>query len=575
MPEAVNYTLSFEKPFTHYCEVEIYVNDPGKDSLLFTMPVWAPGSYLVREFAKNVEDVKAVNAGGDKLELEKVSKNSWRVVTKGQSGIKFSYKVYCNELTVRTSEINSAHAFISSSGIFMFVNGFENKKCIVKINLPPEWKNISTGLNRESEGIYSADNYDIFIDSPIEIGNQEVLEFEIKGVKHYICMSGKGNYDREKIVYDFKKIAEEEISLFGGDIPYKHYTFIIHVVQSGGGGLEHLNSFVAQVSRYSFNDKKSYNKFLGLVSHEFFHLWNVKRIRPVELGPFDYNNENHTRSLWVVEGWTSYYDNIFLRRSGILNNEEYFEFVDVEVNDVMRYKGQYRQSLAESSFDAWIRYYRRNENSNNSEISYYTKGALVAIMLNIEIIKSTDAKRSLDDALRMLYEDYKKDTSKGYTPERVKEICEEVSGKNLDGFWQKYINGTDELPFGTYLEDCGLQLVDENETAQSTFDIEATGVNGKYIVTKVFDGGSGYEAGLNSRDEIIAIDGMRADENVALALLKDKAFGDDVQLLISREGIISEITLKLLKPLPKFKIKEIEEKSEQQQKFLNKWLENS
>lgn len=568
----INYSISFEKPYTHYCEVEIHLKDLNQDKLIFTMPVWAPGSYLVRDFSKNLEDVYAENPASEKLSVEKINKNSWEVSTSGQKEIFLKYKVYCNELTVRTSLINSDQAFISCSGVFMYARGFENLKCKLSINLPSEWKKISTGLDKISDNIFIAENYDIFIDSPVELGNQEILEFEIEGIKHYISLTGKGNYNKESLVNDFKKIAEEEIELMGGDIPYKHYTFIIHLVEKGGGGLEHHNSFVCQMNRLNFNDEKLYKKFLGLVSHEFFHLWNVKRIRPVELGPFDYEKENYTKSLWVSEGWTSFYDDLVLLRSGILDNKEYFEFLCINVNDIMRFSGRFSQSLADSSFDTWIKFYKKDENFNNSQISYYTKGALTAMMLDIEIIKSTNAEKSLDDALRILYKDYKKDPTKGFSEERVRKVCETVSGKKLDDFWKKYIYGTDEMPIAEYLAVCGLNLINENENEPPGLDIEIKQENGKLLVTKVFKGGSAFEAGVNARDELIAVDYVRADADVLKRILKDRRIGDEVKVMISRDGIIKETGIKLLGLLPKYKIEEKKEMSEDEKRNLGKWL---
>lgn len=568
----INYSVSFEKPYTHYCEVEISLSGISQDSVVFSMPVWTPGSYLIREFSKNVEGVRASNSKGEDLNSEKISKNSWSVQTRNQTEIKFSYKVYCNELTVRTSEINASHAFLSSAGIFMRVRGFENKKCVVKINLPPEWSKISTGLNHESGVMYSAVNYDILVDSPLEIGNQNILEFEIEGVKHYICMAGKGSYNQDTIIGDFKKIATEEIKLLGGDIPYKDYTYIIHLVERGGGGLEHLNSFVGQAQRWLFSDEKAYKKFLSLVSHEFFHLWNVKRIRPVALGPFDYDNENYTKGLWVAEGWTSFYDNLILRRSDILNDKEYYEYLDVEVNDIMRTQGRFSQSLEQSSFDAWIKYYRKDENYDNAQISYYTKGALVTLMLNLEIIKSSDLKNSLDDALRMLNEDYKSDNSKGYTDQRIKEVCEIAAGKNLDEFWEKYISGIDEIPLEEYLNYAGLKLTNENEKLTASLDIEYRTDNGKIILTKVIKGGSGYESGLNYNDELISINSVRVDVELVRALLKNYKEGDEINCTISRQGLIEDVKVKILKPLPKYKIAELDDKINDQKNVYEKWI---
>jgi len=568
----INYSVFFEKPYTHYCEVEISLDSITQDSVVFSMPVWTPGSYLIREFAKNVEGVIAENSKGEKLNVEKISKNSWSVDTKNQNDVKLLYKVYCNELTVRTSEINANHAFLNIAGVFMRLKGFENTRCVLNINPPSEWKKISTGLTRESETVFSADNYDTFIDSPVEVGNQNVLEFDINGIKHYICLAGKGNYNEDVIIKDFKMIAMEEIKLLGGDIPYKNYTYIIHLVEKGGGGLEHMNSFVAQMSRWNFTDEKLYKKFLGLVSHEFFHLWNVKRIRPLALGPFDYDNENYTRGLWVAEGWTSFYDNLILRRCNILNNEEYFDFLDVEVNDILRFEGRFYQSLEESSYDTWIKFYRKDENYNNAQVSYYTKGALVALMLNLEIIKSTGVKKSLDDALRMLYEDYKNDNSKGYTEERVKEVCEIVSGKNLDEFWKKYIKGTDELPLNDYLNYAGLKLTNENDTLPASLDIEFKIEGEKIIITKVFKGGTAYESGLNFNDELISIDGVRMDGEVIKTFMKNYKTGDEINFMLNRQGLIENVKVKLLKPLPKYKITDVDEKTDEQKEVLEKWI---
>lgn len=568
----INYRVFFGKPYTHYCEVEIELKDLKQDSVEFAMPVWTPGSYLIREFAKNVEGVFAENSKDDKLPVEKINKNTWRVDTNDQSNVKFRYKVYCNDFTVRSSFINEEHAFLASSGIFMYVKGFQGNKCLLEIDKPAHWKNISTGLEMVSENNYEAANYDIFIDSPIAIGNQEILEFEIKGIRHYICMSGKGNYDPEIIKKDFKLIAESEIKLFDGDIPYKHYTYIVFLVENGRGGLEHLNSFVVQVNRWIFNDKKLYRKFLGLVSHEYFHVWNVKRIRPEALGPFDYDTENYTKSLWVSEGFTNFFDNLFLRRSNILNNDEYFEFVDAEVNVVMKYNGRFVQSLTESSFDAWIKLYRQDENSLNSGISYYTKGSLTALMLNIEIIKNTNAGKSLDDVMRLLNEDHKKDNNRGFSDSRIKEICETVNGKDLDEFWDKFITGMEDLPLDKYLELCGLKLINENDSLKCAMDIDSADKKGRLTVVKVFAGGSAYDSGINAGDEIIAVDNIRVDSGSIKTILENYSEGMEIKVLVSRSGFLKEINVKLIKPLPNYKITELENKNDDQIKFLNKWI---
>ncbi|MBX7044728.1 MAG: PDZ domain-containing protein [Ignavibacteria bacterium] len=569
MLHSINYTISFANPATHYCEIEINFNKISSDKVTLFLPVWTPGSYMVREFARQVQNVQAFSASGKNLAICKTRKNHWLVETNGEDSFTVKYKVYCNELTVRTSEINDEHAFINCSNVFMSAKGMENEKCSVKVNPHSSWKNISTGLEKTGDNLYEADNYDILADSPIEIGNQNILEFEILGTKHFICLYGRGNYDEETLVKDFKRIAEAQINFFGG-MPYKHYTYICHLVEKGGGGLEHLNSFAVQFPRWSFTDDKSYKQFLGLVSHEFFHLWNVKRIRPLELGPFDYDNENYTFGLWEAEGWTSIYDNIFIRRCGVLDNKGYYEFIEKEVNDIMRFQGRFNQTLLESSYDTWIKYYRQDENSKNSTVSYYTKGALVALMLNIEIITSSNCEKSLDDALKTLWEDYKKDPSKGFTNERIKEICEELAGKDLSEFWDKYLAGLDELPLFNYLQKAGLQAVNTREN-HLTFDIEINQISGKVIVAKVFEGGSGYTAGLNNGDEIIAINDVRIEKDYD-KILKNYKLNDEVKVLINRKGFMREFNIILTPAIPLYEISEIENMTDGQRKVLNKWL---
>jgi len=572
LKKEISYNLSFPQKKSHYCDVSITVSHPENDITSLSMPVWTPGSYLVREFSGKTDSVNAKSIDGENLKTEKVNKNIWNVFNPEKKDFTFSYRVFGNELTVRTTRINNDHAFISSAGVFMSVSGMENCGCKLTTVLPEGWKKISTGLNRLSENVFFADNYDVLIDSPLEIGNQNILEFEIQGIKHFICLTGEGNYKEKIIINDFRKIAEEQIKFFGGKIPYEHYTFIIHLVEKGGGGLEHLNSFVAQFPRLNFNDEKLYKKFLGLVSHEYFHLWNVKRIRPAELGPFDYNRENYTKSLWVAEGWTSFFDNVFIRRCGLINDEEYFEFIENEYNDVMRFKGRFKQSLSESSYDTWIKFYRKDENFSNTQISYYTKGALVAIMLNIEIIKNTNGEKSLDDVMRILYKDYQNDSSRGYTQERIKEVCESVNGRMLDEFWSMYVDGTDEIPIEKYLSFAGIEVTDSSDSASAALGVDFKTENGKLIITKVIDGGSAYESGLSFRDEIISVNGFRVNEEILKNIFSDKKPGEVLKLILSREGIIKKISVTLLKPIPKFKIKRMENISDEQDKIFKKWI---
>ena len=544
----------------------------NKEFVIFSMPVWTPGSYLVREFARNVEQVKAYRISGDQLSVVKINKNSWKVNTDNQKELVLKYRIYCNEISVRTCEINTDHAFLIGAGVFMYVKGLEDSKCFLEIDFPEDWKRISTGLAKVSENYYTAENYDEFIDCPLEIGNQKVIEFSVRDISHYICIFGEGNYVEEVIVRDIKRIVEEQIKFFG-EILYKEYTFLIRLVDKGVGGLEHANSVAIHFERWGFSDKEMYKKFLSLVSHECFHLWNCKRIKPAEFCPYNYENEIYTKSLWVVEGWTSYFDILFLKRAGLFSKEDYFSSLAKRVNDVLKYQGRLFQTLEDSSFDTWIKFYRKDENFNNAQISYYTKGALVALMLNLEIIKSTTAIYSLDDVIKELYENYKRDVSRGYTAEQIKEICERISGKNLNEFWRKYIGSAEELPLEEYLKSAGLKIENTNTKNYISLDIETVIENGKLIIIKVFAGGSAYESGLNANDEIVSLNNQKVVKENLENRLQDFCIGDVIEVAIFRDGSLRNVNVNLLPPLPIYKTIETKEKYDSQIMVLNKWLD--
>ncbi len=572
MSEKVRYKISFDEPLSHYCDVSVKLKCGPEGAVRFSMPAWTPGSYMVRDYSGKVHGVSAKGSQGNELVVEKTTKNTWTVYGFQSTEIELSYRVYCNELTVRTSEINAGHAFLNTSGIFMFAEGLEHLPCILEIKLPRIWKRISTGLDPAGKNTFKAENYDTLIDCPVLIGNQEVLEFKVNNIPHRICISGEGNYDPKKLISDFTKIVQTQVNFFRGEIPYRHYTFLVLLVDKGGGGLEHLNSFAVVFPRLNFTDNTAYRKFLGLVSHEFFHLWNVKRIRPLALGPFDYHKENYTKSLWIAEGWTSYYDNVFLVRAGLITPAEYLEMFEHELNDVMRYQGRFRQGLRESSFDTWVKFYKKDENTNNTQVSYYTKGALAAALLNVEIMRSTNCRHSLDDVLLKLYDDFLRDPSTGYTEDRVKEIAEFYCGKKLDLFWKNVIDGTSELPVFKMLSDCGVKTIDENENSPCSLDLETKSENGRLIVAKVFEGGSSYGSGLSANDELIAVDGYRIDAELLNKFLRGKKRGDKINVLIARKGIISLIQVELKKPLPKYKLQPDSKPGKRQKAFFVKWL---
>ncbi len=578
----ISFLVSFSEPQAHYADVEIQLSGNKKDFVDFKMPVWAPGSYLVREFAKNVEGFYAKDATDRSLAVQKINKNTWRVSAGGKETIKVAYRVYAYELSVRTSFIDDSHAFLSPTGIFMYAGGLISHPATVTIKPYGTWKKISTGLTpvKGKENTFYAPDFDILYDSPFEVGNQDVFDFEAAGVKHEVAMYGGGNYDKTRLAADMAKLVEEETAIFKEN-PNKHYVFIVHNTQSGGGGLEHLNSTVLGAPRLSYASETGYKNFLGLVAHEYFHLWNVKRLRPAALGPFDYDNENYTPDLWVAEGFTAYYDNMMLRRAGFYSPEKYLEALCDDIEKVENQAGSKIQPVSEASFDAWIKYYRPNENSKNSTISYYNKGALLGMILDLEILNATKGQKGLDDVMSGMYDEYYKHQKRGYTSEEFKSMAEKVSGISLDDFYRNYVYGIAPLNYNLHLGHAGLNLVNDN-AGKNTSSLGITTVvkEDRFLVGSVIRGGAAWTDGLNVNDEIIAVDGYRvtgATDALRTTdldkLIAERKAGDRVNVLISRDGLVisREVTLKASET-GKYRIEADKNASLEQLALRKKWL---
>ena len=569
----ISFEVSFTEPQAHYVDVEMEISENKNDVLEVKMPVWAPGSYLVREFSKNVEDLKVSGNKGNNLKFEKINKNTWKINSLKNDKIKINYRVYAFEVSVRTSFVDASHAFLSPTGIFMYVNGQIKQPATVTINPVNGWDKISTGLegvNGKANTFYAPD-FDVLYDSPIEVGNQDVFVFTAAGVKHEVAMYGGGNYDKERLKTDMAKIVEEETRIFVTN-PNKRYVFIVHNHNSGGGGLEHLNSTVLGATRFSYTSENAYKGFLSLVAHEYFHLWNVKRLRPVALGPFDYDTENYTSNLWIAEGFTAYYDNLILRRASFYAPERYLDVVTNEINLVENQPGNRIQPVGEASFDAWIKQYRPNENSKNTGISYYNKGALVALVMDLEIINATKGEKSLDDLMKAMYDEYFVKQKRGYTDAEFKTMAEKIAGKSFDKIYADYVNGTKMIDYSQILGYAGLSLENTSAQRNETFlGVTSSNKDGKIMINSVARNSSAWKDGLSVNDEIIGMDGYRVSDMDKTMLLKK--VGDKIRVLINRDGVLKTIEINLLKnPEAKYRIVDAESPSAQQMKVRGKWL---
>lgn len=580
VPE-IAFLVSMSKPHTHMLEVEIRIKRsdsmtaPNEEFLV--MPVWTPGSYMVREFARHVQDFAAKDPSGQPLKWEKTNKNTWRVVTGGAREWSASYRVYANELSVRTNQLNSDHAFWNNAALLMYLEGFLNAPSTLRIQAPQPWK-VATGLPAAGRNTFRAENFDVLYDSPVEVSNFKTISFAVKGVPHRIVIDGEGNYDPERMKRDVQKIVEASIELMGGEVPYRDYTFILHLRANTGGGLEHLNSTALGFRRYSFQPETSYRGFLALVSHEFFHLWNVKRIRPDALGPFDYTKENYTKLLWVAEGVTSYYESLILRRAGLITDKEYLTTIASAFQSFQKIPGRRVMNAEEASFDSWIKYYRQDENSVNSQIDYYDKGAILGLLLDLEIRKLSRNAKSLDDVMRALYTEFFKQ-GRNYTPADFQRICEQMAGTSLDDFFARYVRGREEHDYNRGLLAAGLRL-DMTEAAAGAKAVDKAYLGAdltqdvdRLMVSRVLEGSPAYEQGLNTGDQIVALDNMRVTRDSFEARLAEKRPGQLVNLTIFRFDDLSSLPIKLgTLSNATYRIVPLANPTEEQRRIYRSWL---
>ncbi|UKT63099.1 M61 family metallopeptidase [Pedobacter mucosus] len=582
----ISYEVSFREPQAHYAEVQMNISGLAKDYVDVKMPVWTPGSYLIREFEKSVEEFTA-SAAGKTVKVEKVRKNTWRIFSAKAANIKINYRVYAFEISVRTPFIDESHAFLSPTGIFMHPDGMIKSPSTVKIIPFNKWTKVSTGLTPVAGEAftYKATDFDILYDSPIEVGNQDIFEFTASGVRHEVAMYGGGNYDKEKLKVDMAKIVDQETAVYGEN-PNKYYLFIVHNFLRGGGGLEHLNSTTLGASRDGYGTEGGYKGFLGLVAHEYHHLWNVKRLRPVALGPFDYDNENYTTNLWVAEGFTSYYENKYMHRAGFVDANGFVNALAGGIATVLNTPGAKYQSAASSSYDAWIISYRPNENSRNNSISYYSKGEVIGILMDLEIINATKGTKSLDDVMKAMYLQCKT-LKRGYTDAEFKAMVEKISGINFTNFWAKYVNGVDDAEYAKYFAYAGVDVSSENATPNKPVT-GASGQltnNGTIAITATTRNSAAWIGGLNVNDEVISLDDVTVNDALSniklrspmlsldvLPVVSKKNIGESLKLKIKRDGLEKEITL-TLKANPSVRLKAtINENATPAQKVvLKKW----
>ncbi|WP_041257951.1 M61 family metallopeptidase [Fibrella aestuarina] len=589
-PARITYALSMPQPQTHYFEVEMRLQNAAaatnarKNGYVdLKMPVWTPGSYLIREYAKNVEGFTAA-ANGQPVRSEKIRKNAWRVYSNADD-ITVRYRVYAYEFSVRNSFLDDTHGYLNGATMFLYHDALKNGPLTLQITPYKDWKKVSTALKPVANApfTYEAPDFDILVDSPIEIGNHQTLTFTTanpanagQAIPHTVAMYSNGplEYSPNRLTADYKRVCEAAASVVG-EHPCTDYTFIVHHTNQGGGGLEHLNSTTLQTNRVAYASEANYKGFLTLVAHEYFHLWNVKRIRPVALGPFNYENENYTHMLWLSEGCTSFYEDYILRRAGFHTPEEYLRIVANDITGIENQPGNNVQSVAESSWDAWIKYYRPNENSANSTVSYYSKGSVLGTLLNLAILSGSNGERNMDDLMRLLYNEYYKKQKRGFTDDEFRRAAEQVAGTPLTDFFDKGVNGTGPLDYARYFEPVGVRLVNVAAKQQDGFLGASAGMNpstGRQTITAVRRGSAADLGGLNVGDEVLAVDSVRLTDELPKAIAGRKA-GDTVQLIVNRGGQVRPLLIKLIEnPLLAYRLEVLPNASDKQKALYAKWL---
>jgi predicted metalloprotease with PDZ domain len=564
----IRYTIVPKQPAAHLFEVTVTVADPDPAGQRFMLPVWIPGSYMVREFARNIVTLRAFNDAGRKVRIEKTDKQSWQAApVKGELTLR--YEVYAWDMSVRAAHLDDTTGFFNGTSVFLSAVGHEEAQCVVDIQKPAgnqyrNWRVATAlaearGTRRYGFGEYRAHNYDELVDHPVTLGEFALGTFKAHGVPHDIVIAGRVvALDMDRLAADLKRICEAQIALFepkSKKAPVDRYVFMTQAVSDGYGGLEHRASTALICNRADLpvtgrpETSEGYRTYLGLCSHEYFHTWNVKRIKPAVFAPYDLTRENYTSLLWLFEGFTSYYDDLILVRSGLITADEYFGLLGKVVGGVLRGSGRQKQTVAESSFDAWVKYYRQDENAPNAIVSYYTKGSLVALAFDLTIRAQTGNRKSLDDVMRLLWQRFGRDFYRGnpvgVSEAQIEALFAEATGADLAEVFDQGVHGTRDLPLQTLLAPFGVGIAPETDkNGKPSLGARVRG-GADCTLAAVHDGSAAQKAGLSAGDVLVAIDGLRVTGSNLDALLSRYLPGAKVEVHAFRRDELRTAQIKL------------------------------
>jgi predicted metalloprotease with PDZ domain len=544
----LSFIVSMENAREHYYHVVLHCKNIHAETQDFKMCAWTPGYYQILDFEKAVENFRVTDAAGKDIQWVKLSKNIWRVHNNKAGTIVLSYDVKAVVPFVGNIYLDEKRGYITPGGIFLYLDNELKNPVTVQMKLYNKWQSlIATGLDSipGKDNTFFAENFDVLYDSPFLMGDLEMLpSFTVKGVPHYFIGYNLGEFDRNLFIADLKKIVENASSIFN-DIPYSHYSFL--AIGPGGGGIEHLNSASLSFSNgEGFNTREGKKRLYHFIAHEYFHHYNVKRIRPIELGPFDYSRENHTNMLWVSEGFTVYYEYLIVRHAGLTNDEDVLKAFAVNIANYENKPGHLFQSATQASYETWSDGpFGRTGDEVNKTISYYDKGPVLGLLLDFKIRHETKNKQSLDDVMRFLYKKYYQTKKRGFTEVEFQTECEKIAGTSLTEVFE-YASTVKEIDYPKYFAYAGLTIdTSTKELPGAYFGATAREKDSSVTVREIEWNSPAWNAGLRTKDKILAIDGNKATLLLLNNSIKTKKIGDTIKLLIAKGNNEQELTVKL------------------------------